>query len=185
MAEQQGGGAFDRLVSLLDYPMFIVTTAAGKRRAGCLVGFASQTSIHPARFLVGLSRNNRTFTVAQNADHLAVHVLGRESLSLAELFGGSTGDSIDKFCQCAWHDGPAGMPILDAAPAWFVGRVLRRFDLGDHVGHLIEPLSRQRCRRTRRVGHIRGRPRPDTWPQSVTAVLTVTVELASCGWNRY
>lgn len=141
MADQQGGGAFDKLVSLLDYPMFIVTTAADQHRAGCLVGFASQTSINPARFLVGLSRNNHTFTVAQTADHLAVHVLAHENLSLAELFGGTTGDNIDKFGQCTWHRGPAGMPILDAAPAWFVGRILRRFDLGDHVGHLLEPIA--------------------------------------------
>ena len=141
MGDQQGDGAFDSLASLLDYPMFIVTTAVGRHPAGCLVGFASQTSIDPARFLVGLSRRNHTFTVAQNADHLAVHLLLREDLPLAELFGGTTGDSTDKFARCAWHDGPAGMPILDAAPAWFVGRIVGRFDLGDHAGHLLKPVT--------------------------------------------
>ncbi|MCH9722453.1 MAG: hypothetical protein K0U67_10385 [Actinomycetia bacterium] len=33
------------------------------------------------------------------------------------------------------------MPILGRAAAWFVGRVLGRFDLGDHVGHLTEPVA--------------------------------------------
>ena len=141
MGDQQDSGAFDSLASLLDYPMFIVTTAVDRRPAGCLVGFASQTSIHPARFLVGLSRQNHTFAVAQNADHLAVHVLPREQLPIAELFGGTTGDRTDKFAECAWHDGPAGMPILDAAAAWFVGRIVGRFDLGDHAGHLLEPVT--------------------------------------------
>jgi flavin reductase (DIM6/NTAB) family NADH-FMN oxidoreductase RutF len=133
--------AFDSLVSLLDYPMFVVTTAVGDRVAGCLVGFTSQTSIHPPRFLVGLSRKNHTFTVAEDADHLAVHLLPRTERPLAELFGGSTGDSTDKFARCAWHRGPEGVPILDAAPAWFVGKVTRRFDVGDHVGHLLEPIA--------------------------------------------
>ncbi|GJF11403.1 putative oxidoreductase [Mycolicibacterium cyprinidarum] len=141
MGERDGTDAFDSLVARLKYPMFVVTTATDQRPAGCLVGFTSQTSIHPPRFLVGLSRKNHTFTVAQDADHLAVHVLPRESRHVAELFGGATGDTTDKFAQCAWHEGPAGMPILDAASAWFVGAVIRRFDLGDHVGHLLEPVA--------------------------------------------
>ncbi|PRC59176.1 oxidoreductase, partial [Mycobacterium sp. ITM-2017-0098] len=85
------------------------------------------TSINPPRFLVGLSRKNHTFTVAQEAEHLAVHLLPRDQLSVAEQFGEKTGDTTDKFAQCAWHPGPEGMPILDAAPAWFVGKVIRRF----------------------------------------------------------
>jgi flavin reductase (DIM6/NTAB) family NADH-FMN oxidoreductase RutF len=52
--------SFAELVSQLDYAMFIVTTAADDERAWCLVGFASQASIHPPRFLVGLSDKNRT-----------------------------------------------------------------------------------------------------------------------------
>ncbi|WNG86496.1 flavin reductase family protein [Mycobacterium sp. ITM-2016-00317] len=141
MSDHSGEAAFNDLVSLLDYPVFVVTTAAGDQLAGCLVGFTSQTSINPPRFLVGLSRNNHTFSVATKAEHLAVHLLPRTELEVAELFGGQTGDDTDKFAQCRWHSGPAGMPILDAAPAWFVGKVTRRFDLGDHVGHLLEPVS--------------------------------------------
>ncbi len=140
-AATPGSATFESVVSLLNYPMFVVTTAAAGHRAGCLVGFTSQTSINPPKFLVGLSRKNHTFEVAQRADHLAVHLLPRDELAVAELFGGKTGDSTDKFTQCAWHPGPEGLPILDAAAAWFVGRVTRRFDVGDHVGHLLEPVS--------------------------------------------
>ena len=139
--DDSGSAAFNSLVGLLNYPMFVVTTMADDHRSGCLVGFTSQTSINPPRFMVGLSRKNHTFTVAQDAEHLAVHLLPRDELALATLFGEKTGDSTDKFAQCAWHSGPEGMPILDAAPAWFVGKVIRRFDLGDHVGHLIEPVA--------------------------------------------
>ncbi len=31
--------------------------------------------------------------------------------------------------------------MLDGAAAWFVGAILERFDLGDHVGHLLEPIA--------------------------------------------
>ena len=58
---------------------------------------------------------------------------------LAELFGGTTGDEHDKFALCAWEPGPEGLPILAECENWFVGRVLERLDLGDHVGYLLEP----------------------------------------------
>lgn len=141
VSAQSGASPFEDIVSLLDYPMFIVTTHADDERSGCLVGFASQTSISPPRFLVGLSRRNRTFRIAQSATHLAVHLVSREHLELAKLFGGETGDRTDKFGRCAWHTGPEDMPILDDAAAWFVGEVVRRFDVGDHVGHLLEPVA--------------------------------------------
>jgi flavin reductase (DIM6/NTAB) family NADH-FMN oxidoreductase RutF len=139
-----GSDAFDGIVSALNYPMFVVTTredADDGDVAGCLVGFASQTSINPPRFLIGLSKRNRTFRVAQRATHLAVHVLPRRHQATAELFGGKTGDDTDKFAQCAWAEGPMGLPILRDASAWFVGRIVERFDVGDHVGHLLEPTD--------------------------------------------
>ena len=65
---------FTSLMGELDYPMFIVTTVAGDgERSGCLIGFATQISIDPPRFLVGLSEKNHTYRVAQRAEHIAVH----------------------------------------------------------------------------------------------------------------
>jgi len=141
MPDSQGTESFEALAALLDYPMFVVTTRAGEDISGCLVGFASQTSINPARFLIGLSKRNRTFRVASDATHLAVHVVARAHVDLAELFGSATGDRVDKFSRCSWHSGPEGMPILDDAGAWFVGSIGQRFDLGDHVGHLLDPVG--------------------------------------------
>lgn len=133
--------AFDDMVSAIDYPMYVVTTAAEGERAGCLVGFATQASIHPPRFLVGISRANHTFGVAAKADHLAVHLISREHLALAERFGSTTGDEVDKFAGCRWFEGPDGLPILTDSDIWFAGRILERFDIGDHVGHLLEPVG--------------------------------------------
>ncbi len=48
----EGRATVHALVTEIDYPMFIVTAAAGGRRAGCLVGFTTQCSIHPPRFLI-------------------------------------------------------------------------------------------------------------------------------------
>ncbi|MEE1782606.1 flavin reductase family protein [Streptomyces sp. SP17BM10] len=132
---------FDAFTALLDYPVYVVT-AAGPEPAGCLVGFAGQCSIVPVRFTVWLSKVNRTHAVALGAEVLGVHLLSAGH-GLAELFGGRTGDDTDKFAGTAWHRGPYGVPLLDDAPARFVGGVLARFDGGDHTGFLLEPLHVQ------------------------------------------
>jgi flavin reductase (DIM6/NTAB) family NADH-FMN oxidoreductase RutF len=133
------GAGFDDLVGELDYSMFIVTAAVDGEREGCLVGFATQTSIDPSRFLVCLSEKNRTTRLAARADRLAVHFVPEQADPLAQLFGGVTGDEADKFAQAAWSEGPHGLPILDECVNWFVGRILERVELGDHIGHLLEP----------------------------------------------
>jgi flavin reductase (DIM6/NTAB) family NADH-FMN oxidoreductase RutF len=134
-----GVDAFDTLVSGLDYPMYIVTAQAPDgERSGCLVGFATQASIVPPRLLVLLSKLNHTWPVAERSNALAVHFLHRDNHDLADLFGEQTGDDVDKFSRCAWHDGPDGTTVLSGTRGWVVGRVLARWDAGDHVAHLID-----------------------------------------------
>lgn len=132
--------AFERLVATLDYPLYIVTTAIDDRRAGCLIGFATQCSIHPPRFLACLSKRNRTLAIARRAATLAVHVVEEKHKDIAELFGGETGDEVDKFARVSWRT-MHGVPILDACERWFAGSILEQIDVGDHVGFLLEPID--------------------------------------------
>jgi flavin reductase (DIM6/NTAB) family NADH-FMN oxidoreductase RutF len=132
---------FNRLVGHLEYSMFIVTARAGDEPLGCLVGFATQTSIHPPRFLVCLSRKNRTYRHGRDAGALGVHWVPADAPDLAELFGGETQDEVDKFARTPWHAGPEGVPVLERCENWFVGRVLARLDVGDHEGYLLEPVA--------------------------------------------
>lgn len=132
---------FDRLMAQLDHPMFVVTVQGSDGPSGCLVGFASQISISPALFLVGLSRQNHTLRKSLQAKFFAVHVIPRDEGQLARLFGEETGDRIDKFQTCEWREGPHGVPILQDSSAWFVGEALMRLDLGDHIGHVLSPVA--------------------------------------------
>ena len=129
------------LVTELDYPMFIVTTAAGGEQAGCLVGFGTQCSIDPARFLVCISDKNRTHRVALRAQALVVHLVPADARALAELFGGQTGDEVDKFERVGWRPGPEGIPVLDECENWFAGRILGSHSVGDHRAFLLEPFA--------------------------------------------
>jgi flavin reductase (DIM6/NTAB) family NADH-FMN oxidoreductase RutF len=123
--------------------MFIATTRWEGEMAGCLMGFATQCSIEPPRFLVCLSEKNRTCRVALKAEALAVHFVPFSAQGLAQLFGGQTGDEVDKFAACEWREGPHGLPILSACDNWFAGAILARHELGDHIGFLLEPVEAQ------------------------------------------
>ena len=120
----------------LDYPMFIATVPGD----GCLVGFATQCSIDPLRFLVCLSDKNKTYRLATDATHMAVHVVPEERPDLAELFGGETADDVDKLARCEWTEGPGGAPVIAGCPH-LVGRVIERVSVGDHVAFVLDVVE--------------------------------------------
>ncbi len=120
----------------LDYPMFIATVPGD----GCLVGFATQCSIDPLRFLACISNKNKTYRLGRDASHMAVHVVPDGRTDLAELFGGETADDVDKLARCEWSEGPGGVPLLEGCPH-LVGRIADRLALGDHVGFVIDVIE--------------------------------------------
>ena len=131
--------AFDEIAATSTSRMTIVTTRAGDEMDGCLVGFSTQCSIDPVRQLVCLSVKNRTYELARVATHLVVHPLhdAAHDRALARLFGEHTARDMDKFAQCGWTEGPSGVPILVGLD-WFAGPVVERFDVGDHVAHVVD-----------------------------------------------
>jgi flavin reductase (DIM6/NTAB) family NADH-FMN oxidoreductase RutF len=91
--------------------------------------------------MVVVPRSSDTCGVAHQSGHLAVHVLAQRQVGLAELFGRETDDASNRFQRCSWRAGPRGMPILDEAIAWFVGRTAHWIDIGDHVAYIVEPVA--------------------------------------------
>lgn len=136
-------GVIGRFVAASDPAMVVVTTCStgSGERDGCLVGFHSQSSISPERYVVWLSRANRTARLARSATHLAVHLLSASDTALAERFGGITGDDLaeggdGKLAGLRWSDGLGGVPVLDDVARRFVGLIVARDDGaardGDH-----------------------------------------------------
>jgi flavin reductase (DIM6/NTAB) family NADH-FMN oxidoreductase RutF len=143
-----GADDLHELVAHLEYPMAIVTVPvaraapqSGERGSGCLVGFWTQCSIDPPRWLVGISKANHTHEPAMVADSVVVHVLDADDRQLASTFGELSGDDVDKLALVAWSPGPDDVPVLDGAAAWFAGRVVDRVDLGDHTGLVLDVID--------------------------------------------
>jgi flavin reductase (DIM6/NTAB) family NADH-FMN oxidoreductase RutF len=133
---------FAAIMSSLDNPLIVVTTAEGHERAGCLVGFHAQSSINPDRYAVWLSKANYTYRVGLRATHLAIHFLTAADLPLAERFGTLTGDRTDKFAGLRVSPGAGGVPVLEDCPhRLIVRRVVLLDEGGDHVCVTGEPLA--------------------------------------------
>jgi flavin reductase (DIM6/NTAB) family NADH-FMN oxidoreductase RutF len=132
---------FARLMAMADHPMVILTTACDGVRAGCLLGFHAQASISPPDYAIWLSKANHTYRVGALAETFAVHLLGREDHDLAELFGATSGDAVDKFERCRWTAGPGGVPLLDDCTDRLIGQRIAWLDPGtDHVCVVLRPV---------------------------------------------
>ena len=133
------GSAFDRITGAVDPPMVVVTARVGEAMDGCLVGFSTQCSIDPQRYLVCLSKTNATYEIADNASTLIVHLLPDNAIGmwLARIFGEITAHAADKLSMCAWGPGLDGAPVI-ASCDWFVGPITSKIDLGDHVGFVLD-----------------------------------------------
>ena len=133
---------FDAVVAALDTPMIVVTAAAGGECSGCLVGFHSQSSIDPNRYCVWISKANHTYGVIVRASHFAVHFLSDHDHDLAKLFGGSTGDVVDKFAHIDTSIGAGETPTIDRCSNRLVARRTALVDEGgDHVCVIGEPVT--------------------------------------------
>ncbi len=144
LAETPGGDHGDVADPFTDrsvYPLTVVTTLTEDGElAGCLVGFVTQCSIEPPRFLVCVSKANHTYDAVMRASVLGLHLLGREQGATASLFGELSGDDVDKFADTAWHPGVLGVPVLDDCAAWLALGIIQRIDVGDHVALLTYPV---------------------------------------------
>lgn len=138
---QAASDAIAPLVERLDYPLFVVTVSSREEHSGCLVGFVTQCSIRPPRYLICISKANHTWDVSHKADALALHLLGRDQHDVAAVFGEETGDDVDKLAQVSWTEGVTGSPVLSECAAWMEGTILDRVDVGDHVACVVDPVA--------------------------------------------
>jgi flavin reductase (DIM6/NTAB) family NADH-FMN oxidoreductase RutF len=129
------------MTSSASYPFYVVTAAADGEMSGCLVGFVTQSSIAPVRFIICVSRANHTHGIARRSGGLGLHLLGSDQRELASLFGETTGDVVDKFADVSWSTGITGAPRLTECAAWIEGSIIGSFDAGDHEALLVNVVD--------------------------------------------
>jgi flavin reductase (DIM6/NTAB) family NADH-FMN oxidoreductase RutF len=132
----------DAYTRRVDYALHVVTTVSSEGEpSGCIVGFITQCSIVPPRFLVCISKVNHTYMAAEHSDAIALHLIGRDQGRIASLFAEETGDTLDKFSRCEWRTGVTGSPVLSECVAWLECMVIDRWSVGDHQALLVRPVA--------------------------------------------
>lgn len=125
----------------VDYPYYLLTVrASDEEMSGCLAGFVTQCSIDPPNFLACISRLNHTLGVALRASAMGLHLLGKDQLDMARLFGEETGDVVDKFADIDWRIGTTGAPLLADVSLALEATILDHFSVGDHEAFLVRAV---------------------------------------------
>lgn len=125
-------------LELVDVPYYVLTVRApNDEMSGCLATFVTQCSIDPPNFIACISRLNHTFGVATGSSAIGLHLLGKDQLDVARLFGEETGDAVDKFAATDWRLGTTGAPLLADVAVALEGTILGHFSVGDHEAFLM------------------------------------------------
>lgn len=130
--------AFRELMGRVCAPVTVVTTVAedGSPYGTTVSSFAS-LSLQPPMVTFALGRESTLLRHVQAARRVGVNVLADGQDHVATAFAGRHGN---KFDGVSWRE-DAGLPRLDGAGAWLVGRATQLIDGGDHVLVLAEVLA--------------------------------------------
>lgn len=133
--EKQMTRQIQRVWSLLDSELWVITSAAGGRRGGLVATFVMNVSLIEAvpRVVVALARHHHTTQIIEQGRVAAFHLLSEEELSWVARFGMATGHELDKLAGVETREGETGCPILAKAKAWVEGKVIGKHDIGDRV----------------------------------------------------
>lgn len=119
----------------LSYGLYIISTQAEGKRAGCVVNTFAQVTSKPAQVSVAINKENATTAVVLKAGRFCASVLAQDvPMELIGTFGFKTSAEVDKFAACKFATDEAGIPyVAEHSVARFSVRVKEHLDLGTHI----------------------------------------------------
>lgn len=118
----------------LSYGMYIIASADGDRKAGCVVNTFNQITSSPAQVSVAVNKENATADVIRASGRFTASTLGESAtMELIGRFGFHTSADTDKFADTQWEPDAAGVPLVtEGAVACFSAHVVETVDAGSH-----------------------------------------------------
>jgi flavin reductase (DIM6/NTAB) family NADH-FMN oxidoreductase RutF len=114
----------------------VVITAPGDRPVGFTATSFTSVSLTPPLVSFCLDRASTSWPAVASATHVGVHVLTAAQEDIARTFATK---GADRFAPpTRWHQGPYGIPVLDAVHAVLLCRIAERVPAGDHAIVLAE-----------------------------------------------
>lgn len=118
----------------------VVTAGGESGPVGATASSVTSVSLRPPLLLACLSTGSRTMAAIRSSRAFAVHLLTEDQRHLSVAFAAHTED---RFASVEWRT-VLDVPVLTAAPAWAVCRLVDLRHYGDHdvaVGHLTAAHS--------------------------------------------
>jgi len=97
---------------------------------GLTVSSFSPVSLHPPLVLWSLGQSSALLEIFKKNTHYAINVLREDQLDIALQFAQR---GVDRFTGIRQHTGKNGVPLLDAALAWFECKNRSQYPEGDHT----------------------------------------------------
>lgn len=145
---QNKAGQLEEALQLLDPVLLAVTSQDENGRGGLIATFVSNASIVPdcPRLMVGIAHQHHTWTLIENSNCCALHLLGRKQLEWVWKLGTSSGKQADKLADFNITEWITGAPILAEAIAAFDCKIEARFETGDRTVYLLEVLEARKMK---------------------------------------
>lgn len=118
----------------LSYGMYIITSQAEDRRAGCVVNTFNQITSAPTQVSVAVNKENATADVIRESGRFCASVLGElATMELIGRFGFRSSADTDKFADTQWEADAFGVPqVTESAVAVFSAHVVETIDAESH-----------------------------------------------------
>ena len=117
----------------------VVTIAdASGQPHGLTVNSFTSVSLSPRLFLVCIDKGASAAGLFQSGAHLAVNVLDEDQQALSRRFSGAFDD---RFATVEWAPGVHGAPLLAGVLATIEGKIIEKWEAGDHIIVLTEARS--------------------------------------------
>ncbi|MGP6174104.1 flavin reductase family protein [Corynebacterium sp. A21] len=114
----------------------IVTADSGTGPVGLTATSVSSVSADPPTIALNLSSLSRSAEKIRAAEHVVVHLLGREQLDLAQLFATPGADRFGD--TSVWDRLPSGEPYLLNSHVWMRGKIVGSIDVNGSTLAAIE-----------------------------------------------
>jgi flavin reductase (DIM6/NTAB) family NADH-FMN oxidoreductase RutF len=108
----------------------VTTLDRAGRPSGLTASAFTSVSLDPPLVLVCVDHTASAHPDFRARGWFAINVLRREQEALSRRFAASGGD---KFQGAPWHEGQAGLPLLDGALATLECRIVDTHEAGDHT----------------------------------------------------
>lgn len=114
----------------------VITSYSEQGPTGLTVNAFTSLSLDPLLVIVCFDKSSRTLAAAQRTGRLAVNVLARDQVEIANRFA-TKGSEEEKFTGVEWQE-RAGAPTIENTVAWFAGPLRELLPGGDHLIGVVE-----------------------------------------------